>query len=261
MSEWELVYEKAIRDDGSLLFPERLTHEFLQSARKVMGSYMFANQYQNEIIPEGEKTFKPTWLRYYAALPELRHTVCFIDPAISERNTADYTALSVVSGDLDQNWYVEHASRQRINPSAIIDLCFRVHERYHPLVIGIEDVAFQRAIIHFAYEEMKRRGKQIPVMGVKRSTDKTKEMRILSLVPRFEWGTLFLNQGQHDLELELGQFPRGSHDDILDSLSSISEIMSYPTLPRRKDVAPNPNDPGYESWYIKQLVRRADKGE
>jgi len=261
MSDWSVTYEKAIKNDGTLLFPERLTPEFLAKARRTMGSYLFANQYQNEIIPDGEQTFKKEWLRYYAELPELTHTYAFIDPAISEADTADYTALSVVSVDKNQNWYVVHTSRRRINPSQIIELAFEVHRRYKPLVIGVEDVAFQRAIIHFGYEEMRRRGIHIPLMGVKRGVDKTKEMRILSLVPRFEWGSLFIGQGQHDLELELGQFPRGAHDDILDSLASINEIVAYPTELRKKNEPPNPNDPRYESWFINQLSRRNVEGE
>jgi predicted phage terminase large subunit-like protein len=258
--KWDVIYEKALRDDGSLLFPERLTQNFLDEAKRTMGSYIFANQYQNEIIPTDQQTFKPYWNRYWVQVPEIVHTVAFIDPAISEAKHADYTALAIVAGDINQNWYLLHASRSRINPSQIIDLMFKVYERYNPLVIGIEDVAFQRSLVHFATEEMKRRNMRIPVQGVKRANDKSKEMRILSLVPRFEWGTLLLTQGMQDLELELAQFPRGAHDDILDALSSIAEIMTYPKE-NRNNEKPFPASPNYESWYIKQLHRRSSRGQ
>lgn len=226
-----------------------------------MGSYMFANQYQNEIIPEGEQTFKKHWFRYYSALPKDCYYYAFIDPAISEADTADYTALVVIAVDKEQNAYVVHASRQRINPSEIIKLAFNTYDRYKPKSIGIEDVAFQRAIVHFAHEEMKRRKKVIPITGVKRLNNQTKEMRILSLVPRFEWGTLLLTQGMHDLEIELGQFPRCNHDDILDSLASVFEIVSYPTDTRRVLDEPSPADTGYESHYIEKLIRRRTEEE
>jgi len=39
MEKWSVVYERAIREDGSLLFPERLTQEFLDNARRTMGSF------------------------------------------------------------------------------------------------------------------------------------------------------------------------------------------------------------------------------
>lgn len=254
---WSVVYAKAINDDDTLFFPERLTRAFLDSARKTMGSYLFANQYQNEIIPDDEQTFKKHWLRYYAALPEPLHTFAFVDPAISEASTADFTGIVVISVDVNQNWYVRYAVRKRMNPSQLIEQCFRIFDQYKPITIGIEDVAFQRAIVHFAFEEMKRRNKQIPITGVKRGTDKSKEMRILSLVPRFEWGTLFLSQGLHDLEMELAQFPRGAHDDIIDSLASLEPIVYYPQKARPSNEQPSPNDPGYEKWYINSLLKRS----
>jgi predicted phage terminase large subunit-like protein len=256
MPHWAVVYEKAIRDDGSLFFPERLTQEFLDGARRTMGSYLYANQYQNEIIPDEEQKFKKEWIRYFTTLPNRVHRFAFIDPAISQAKTSDYTALVVVAVDQNRNWYVEVARRAKLNPSQIIDLAFETYEKYKPLIIGFEDVAFQQAILYFAHEEMKKRKKVIPLHGVKRGPDRTKEMRILALVPRFEWGSLFLKQGLYDLEMELSQFPRGSHDDTIDSLASLEEVIYYPSPLRGNHEPPSPNDPGYESWYIQQLTKR-----
>lgn len=251
MIKWNFAYQKAILKDGSLLFPERLTQEFLDNARRTMGSYFFANQYQNEIIPDDEQTFKKEWRKYYKEIPEGCYRFAFIDPAISEADTADYTALTIVAVDTNRYWYVESVRREKINPSKLIELIFHTYQTYTPKIIGIEDVAFQRAIIHFAYEEMKRRGKQIPLTGVKRSPDKSKQMRILGLVPRFEWGTLLLGPGCQDLEDELDSFPRGTHDDVLDSLASIEDIVYYPQK-KVIDEKPHPHDPQYESWLRKQ---------
>lgn len=256
-----MVYEKAIRDDGSLFFPERLTQEFLDRAKKTMGSYIFANQYQNEVIPDDQQTFKKEWLRYYEHIPAPVHTFAFVDPAISEADTSDYTGIVVISVDREQNWYVRYAVRKRMNPSEIIEACFRIYDQFKTLMIGVEDVAFQRAILHFAHEEMKRRNRRIPITGVKRGPDKTKEMRILGLVPRFEWGTLYLSQGLHDLEAELKSFPRGAHDDLIDSLASFEEFVYYPQKERPRNEPPSPNDPGYEKWYINNLLKRRPERE
>ena len=253
--KWDVCYKRAILADGSLLFPEKLSREFLTEARRTMGSYMFANQYQNEIIPLEDQTFKEEWKRYYKELPQIIHNFAFVDPAISEADTADFTAIVVVSVDVNKNWYVRQATRLKCNPSYTIDYLFKLQAQYNCITIGIEDVAFQKALIHFAYEEMKRRGIMLPIQGVKRGPDKTKEMRILSLVPRFEFGTLFLNQGLDDLEMELSQFPRSAHDDLLDSLASINDIVYYPTVRRAKDEKPHPQDPGYESWFIRNAHR------
>lgn len=260
--DWSIVYKKAISDDGTLLFPERLTQDFLERARKTMGSYLFANQYQNEIIPDDEQTFKKSWIKYYSEIPERVTRVGFIDPAISKADSADYTGIVVVAGDCERNWYVQHAVRLRLNPTQIIEAAFSLCERFGLRILGIEDVAFQQALIHFSHEEMKRRGKTIPITGIKRGPERSKESRILGLVPRLEFGTCFFNRGLHDLELELAEFPRGAHDDILDALSSIDDIMSYPpNLRSNPNVQPSPNDPRYESWYISQLRKRNQAGE
>lgn len=226
-----------------------------------MGSYLFANQYLNEIIPEEDQVFRREWVKYYLELPSNVYHFAFIDPAISEADTADYTGITVIAVDCEQNWYVRYARRKRMNPSELIETAFILTEKFKLQSIGVEDVAFQRVLLHFAYEEMRRRGKQIPITGVKRGTDKTKEMRILSLVPRFEWGTIFLSQGLDDLELELAEFPRGSHDDLLDALSSLEQIVSYPAKPRSNpNAVPSPNSPEYEKWYINQLYKRNGTG-
>lgn len=252
--KWSVVYKRAVNPDGSLLFPERLSYEFLHNARKTMGTWLFANQYMNDILPEGEQPFKKEWIKYYETIPENCFTYAFIDPAISQQDTADYTALVVVKVDHMQNWYVQTATRYRITPTELVELVFRVVEHFSPQCIGIEEVAFQKALLYMVTEEMKRRGKIIPVKGVKASTDKSKELRIMGIVPRFEFGRVFLNKGLHDFEMEYAQFPRGAHDDLLDSLAYIDQIASYPQEPKPDNKKPHhPGDGSYEKWFINQL--------
>lgn len=256
---WSVVYKRAKDKNGRLFFPERLSEEFLEQARRTQGSYIYANQYQNEIIPDDSKVFKKEWLRYITEIPEITNTFVFIDPAISEADTADYTACVVVKVDLLQNWYIVAANRYRYNPTQIMDLVFKVNEQYRPQAIGIEDVAFQKALIHMISEKMRSTNTILPVTGVHPGTDKTKQMRILGLVPRFEWNKMYLTRGLTDLEMEILQFPRSSHDDLLDALSSVEKIAHYPTKERKEIHEPAPNHPEYERWYRQQLVRRSNE--
>lgn len=255
--KWSIVYERAIRPDGSLFFPEKLTQEFLDSARKTMGSYLFANQYMNEIIPEDAQTFKREWFKYYGELPGRRYNFAFVDPAISEADTADYTGVVVVSVDPDNRRFVRYAKRFKINPTEIVQKVFEIHKEFDCKIIGIEDVAYQKALLYFLDEEMRRRNVILPVQGIKPPSDKTKQMKILGLVPRFEWGHMFLNQGLHDLEMEMLQFPRGAHDDLIDALASMDPIIYPPQKEKENDEKPHsPHDPAYESWFIRNLEKR-----
>ena len=259
--KWSLVYEKAIKEDGSLLFPQRLTKEFLESARRTMGSYLFANQYQNEVIPDDEKTFKLHWLRYYKTIPQNTYRFGFIDPAIGQKKHHDYTGIVIIDVDTEGVWYLRVAARYRLTPTEIVDKMFALQEEWQLKALGVESQAYQEALLYILAERMRAEKKVIPVTGIKR--DKTsKQTRILGLVPRFEWGRLLVSQGMVDFEDEYGSFPRGNHDDILDSLASLEEIVFYPTKVEKKIEQPHsPHHPDYEKWAIRELVAKQRNGD
>jgi phage terminase large subunit-like protein len=254
--KWNVVYQKAIRDDGSLLFPEKLSLEFLETQKRKLGSYQFANQYQNEIIPEEAQSFKKHWFKYYNTIPERTFTFAMIDPAIGQKKTSDYTGISIVSVDIDTNWYIRVAKRERFTPTQIVDHCFKIQTEFNTLGIGVEAVAYQEALIYMLSEEMKRRKIMLPIKAIRPPTDRTKEARIRGLVPRYEFGRIYHCQGLYDLETELLQFPRSSHDDICDSLATIDELVTYPDKEKIKDERPHSAaDPGYEGWYIRNKLK------
>lgn len=254
-----MIYERAIKDDGSLWFPERLTHEFLEQQRKLMGSYIFANQYQNEVIPLENRTFKLDWIKIFTACPQMTNTFCFIDPAIGQGSDHDFTGVVVVKVCSQNNWYVEFAQRYKITPTELVELVFKLSVQFKPMIIGIEDVAYQKALLYMVDSESRRRGIFVPIMGVRADNQKSKEMRILGLTPRFEFGRVFLKQGMNDLMDELLKFPRGKHDDLLDSLAYIDQIAVVPTNTRSTNVKLQPHQPGYEQQYIANLYKKTSQ--
>lgn len=62
-ARYNIIIRKAIEDDGSLLFPERLTHEFLQETRERQGNYIFSCQYLNSPVDDETATFKQSYFR------------------------------------------------------------------------------------------------------------------------------------------------------------------------------------------------------
>lgn len=259
ISGWDVIYKRAYNDDGSLLFPERLSDDFLSEAKKTMGSYLFANQYLNEVFPSDDAKFKPEWFREYSCIPELTTTFAFIDPAISTEDGADYTAIVIIKCDCENNWYVVNATRARITPTQIVDKVFELYKIWKPNMIGIESVAYQKALIYMVSEETRKRNQIMPIQEVHPGTKQTKEMRILGLVPRFEWGKLFLSPGLDDLRNELLQFPRGTHDDLADALSAIEKIVYYPQKKKEVENVTNPHSANYERNVIKNLYKRANE--
>lgn len=253
--KWSVVIERAIREDNSLFFPQKLTLDFLVNVRKTMGSYIYANQYQNQIVPEDEKKFRKEWLRYHKTIPEIVNNFGFIDPAISRKDGSDWTALVIVSVDQEGHWYVRYAQRAKLSPSEIVSLAFNAVKEWNLRIIGIEDIAYQRALLYMITDEGKKRGVVLPAHGVGLGDSRHKDTRILGLVPRFEWSRISLVEGLFDLENELNFFPRGSKD-IIDALARIEQIAYAPEREKKTHEIPQPNDPNYEAWYIRNIHKQ-----
>lgn len=265
---WSIVYDRAERPDGSLFFPSRLTPEFLEQQKKRLGTYIYTNQYLNIIIPEGMQTFKKEWLSYWRFIPEGCYTFAFIDPAISQEEGSDFTALVVVDVDASGRWYLKVAKRARLTVTEQVQLIFKVNRLFQPMAIGIEDVAYQKALIQLVASEMIERDDILPIKGIKRGNkivegkvqEVSKFARIRSLVPRFEWGQLLVAPGLHDFETEYLKFPKGLHDDILDALQSIDQIALAPAKEEEEKRDPVPSDAeNYERWYRQQLAKKAEE--
>lgn len=256
---YSVAYDKAIREDGSLLFPEKLSREFLDSQRKAQGSYIFAHQYQNEIIPSEDQDFKKEWLAYYSELPKRKTTVVVIDPAISLDQEACYTAVVALDCDENNQRYLRLARRVRLTATQTVKLIFDVNALIKPNILGIESVAYQMALLHFVVAESRKRNVSIPLHAIKRGPDKSKQTRIRSLVPWFEWQRTLIKPGLVDFEDEYLKFPRGSYVDILDALADAQELAYPPQKERPSNVQPAPNSPNYEKWFIEKLHREKSR--
>ena len=220
---------------GELLFPTRLTWDVLDNLKKQQGSSHFSAQYMLDPVPTETAVFKSNF-KYYEETDlrgvELNKFIC-IDPAISEKNDADYSAMACVGVDKNNVWYILDLWRERVQPNRLIDQVFYWDEKWKPISIGLETVAFQKTLQYTINDEMKKRNRFIPIKELKGRTASSKEDRIRGLEPRYEIGTVFHNKQlpfNTHLEDELRRFPKGKNDDLIDALSSLLEL----TFPPRK---------------------------
>jgi hypothetical protein len=101
----------------------------------------------------------------------------------------------------------------------MIDQIFLVNKRWNPRVIGIEGVAYQKAIKYFIQDEMERRSEWLPLKELKVDVTRSKETRIRGLQPVVQTRRLFV-QAEHFILLdEIRDFPLGEHDDTVDALA------------------------------------------
>ena len=246
ISSYEVMIRKALEWEGDLatalksgegiksnLWPEKFDNKELWTRYREKGPYEFSTQYLNDPVTPEDATFKREWFGYYEptdAIGKLFHTYITVDPAISMERDADFTAMVVTSIDQYGNIYIREVIRAKLTPRQIIDQLFRLAEQWHPNRIGVEDVAYQKALAYSIREEAAKRGRYLPIQEV-RPGGRTKDQRIQALQPLYAAGKVFhwkqmLNNNY--FEDELLRFPRATHDDIIDALSYSLALFAKP---------------------------------
>jgi phage terminase large subunit-like protein len=201
----------------------------IEDKQRQLGSQVFSYEMMNTPIDDSITEFKKDFIQDFKE-EELKHltlsTFITIDTAVSEKNIADFTGITINRVSTENKWYLT-AYKLKVNPMALIDHIFYLWDTYKPQSIGIEKTVFLLAIKPFLDEEMRKRG---IFMIIKELDHKqtAKETRIRGLIPRWESKSIFLVGNCNDLLEEMRVFPRGNHDDVLDSLAYQEQIAFKP---------------------------------
>lgn len=219
-----VFYAITTDEDGTehALWPEHRSLEKLKSMRdnpndqEFVGSIAFAQEYQYKPFSEEDAIVKPDWIKECepSQAPDeysRQARVLTVDPAASERQTADPTAMIVADLGADGNVYVRAIRNQRTSPSITAETIQNLYETYQPQVVGIEQGA-----LGLVFRDLLA---GLPVIGLK--PDKDKVRRLLAVSRFFEAGKVFLVkdiQNGQALREQLIEFPKGTHDDMVDAI-------------------------------------------
>lgn len=222
--------DEQFRKKGETLWPQRYSLEEVESTRKAIGTYAFNSLYQqNPIISENQE-FQKKWFKYRTrkeleALDTRNYLT--IDTAISKANEADNTGITRNYVDRENKWNLSTLTL-KISPKELIDLIFKLYQDDNYEKIGIEKTIYSMAIKPFLDDEMRKRNKFLPIIELEHN-QVHKETRIRGLIPRYESGSIFHLEGEcKELEDEMLMFPKGVHDDTLDSLAYQLQIAEAP---------------------------------
>jgi predicted phage terminase large subunit-like protein len=236
------------------IFPERFPRPKLEKIRRRIGNdELFFCQYMCDPRGGESSQFRREWIKYYETneLPSLLNLFLTCDPGGLRPDTGDFTAYLVCGVDKRNNIYILHSTAIRHNPREIIDTLFDLKQQFPSVMtIGIEGVAYQKSLMFFAQEEMRRRNVFLPIRELETSTRVSKEMRIRSLVPRFSNGTVFLKAGQTEIVDQLLDFPKGRHDDLIDALAYQLQLLIVP-----QEAAQNVVDPMSMEFILTELAQ------
>lgn len=233
--KWTLIEFPAIaledekyRDKGEALWPEKFPIEKLRTTEEALGPYEWSALYQSNPITTANQEFKPEW-RKYRAWNEIEvlstRKIATIDPGGKELEN-DYTGITKNYIDQENNWNIK-AIRVHIDSAELINVIFQLHNEGFE-EIGIEETVFMKAVKPFFDIECKKRNKFPNITELKHS-GRSKEVRIRGLIPRYNAGAIFHIIGEcKELEDEEVVFPKGAHDDTLDSLAYQNDIAKPP---------------------------------
>jgi predicted phage terminase large subunit-like protein len=149
-----------------------------------------------------------------------------VDMAISQKDTADYTAIAVLGlNKIDKRIYILEIYRDRITFNETINKIIQIANKWIELTknenipIGLETVGYQKSIL----QEMIRTT-SLNIKGITPTKDKVTRFQILQ--SRYENGLVY-----HDMKLspeferELLSFPFSRHDDQIDSITHAYHLL------------------------------------
>ena len=235
---FDILIRGAYDKEGNLYFPSRLTKTYLDEQRKSQGNQVFSNQYLNNPIDQDSAIFKKQWIRYFNKGPENLRRYLLIDPASTSGKTSDFTGIVICGVDENNNIFVEEAINNKSTIGEMIGLVFEKvlqYQIYKDGCVALETNANQTTYKYIFDEEMRKRGFFFPITELKPASGRSKMSRIKGLQPWFEGGKIYLKKEQQELIDQITMYPRTRHDDLVDSMSNILQVMVPATASAPKD--------------------------
>lgn len=232
---WE--YKYALTDEEA----EKTGKVSIEDKQRQLGSLVFSYEMMNTPIDESLAEFKSHFCQFTTEQEvNNKETNCYItiDSAVSEKESADFTGVTINRIDRENKWYI-HTYRLKVNSKELIDHLFYLHKQYNPVFLGMEETTFMLAIQPFLQEEMRKRQVFFIVTPLKHKGTQ-KEARIRGLIPRWENKSIFLVGDNLELRDEMRTFPKGNHDDVLDSLAYQLHTAKRPEFKLAPKIEINP---------------------
>jgi predicted phage terminase large subunit-like protein len=224
---WEVVELPAISEDGAALWPDAYPIEALSRIRQNIQPRFWSALYQQRPAPEEGDYFKAEWLRPYVKAPD-RSTLAVYggsDFAVTS-NGGDYTVHAIVGIDTDKRpWLLDLWRAQTSSDVWVESLCDLI-KRWRPTSWAFEQGQIKSGVGPFLRKRAIERScwidfQEFPTRGDKavRAQSIRGRMAMLGLqVPTSEpWYAA--------LRGELLSFPAGKHDDQVDALGLVGQLM------------------------------------
>ena len=224
-----LVYQRAVREDsyghpdpkGEITYPARFNEDALTLVAEAMGPYLYSCLYMNTPVRAGDMTFKPEWMKVYDKPPHTLSVYTTVDVATQKEDcigSPDFNVVLTCGKDMDSGYvYVLDYTREQCNPGRVIEIIFQHQRRFHPIIVGVEKVAYQSTMLYWLREAMRKQDKFFMIKGLQVPRGGA-DRNIRGLQPVFASGSIFLRADMEALRNELLVYPLGKNDDVAAAL-------------------------------------------
>lgn len=247
--QWEVInfpaiaeHDEPYRKEGEGLWLAKFSMPQYMKTKKTLGPYKWSALYQQNPVDAESMEFKPAWYQYRTLEEVARlHTRNFLtlDPASAMRGDSDNIGATLNFVDRENKWNIM-CWKLRMNAPELIDFMFTTHAEYGFERAGIEEGVYQQVIKPYLDKEMRSRNKFFEVVELKHQQAQ-KVLRIRGLIPYYSSGSVFHIEGFcDDLEEEQARFPKGAHDDVVDSEAYQLQIAKPPVTVQATASQPVP---------------------
>jgi predicted phage terminase large subunit-like protein len=212
----------------SVLWPEKWDLQSLKEKEGDVGSVFFNQEFRNRPISADTQVFQEGWIiRHAYRREELQQKPCvrvtYYDPAISLKKRADFFASVTLAIDTNGFLHVERAEGVKLPYIKQKEFILNRYDEEQPVVVGIENQAYQDALKQEMEEQSRVTGRYINVVGVPNLTDKF--LRISSISSLVENGTIrFCLDGTQKTLIQQLLFLGKIKDDQADALQGAVQL-------------------------------------
>lgn len=218
---------KHVREAGQALHPEREPIAVLEKQRVLLGTEFFAAQYLQSPTPPGGGLIKIAWFNRYdlGEKPRFVRIIQSWDTASKASQLADYSVCTTWGETAKKDVYLIHVFRQRLEYPDLKRKVKELADEFRAGAVLIEDATSGIQLV----QELKFGG--LPqITPIKPQGDKV--MRLQAQTATIEAGRVWIPREApwlHDYLHELAMFPKGRHDDQVDSTAQALAYIGKPS--------------------------------
>ena len=238
--EWHPLKFSCFDDKGNsrwegMFATKELKKEKASAIRRNMLS-LWLREMECAVVADEKRYFREHQLRYWEVLPAGMVVAIGIDPSppkdedpeARKKKDPDPEVLSAVGSFAGDVYLLEVVKIQDPNPEKTTIELARLIRKWHPIVAGVETVAYQKTLKWYIEKQMMD-GKcphlRIEPLDDKRSKVKRIRHTFSDIVPD---GKFYIHPSMLGFIEEFKDYPDVVHDDILDSVSmGIAQLIPY----------------------------------